>query len=173
MAVIRRPTPDDAARLGEVHVAAWQWAYRGHMPDDLLDSLRPGSRAKAWRTWLTEESDSDFAAWVAEEDGEIVGFAASSVARDEDAPDHCAELLMIYLLQEYLGRGIGHQLIATAEDEWRKKGYTTAILWVLESNTATRAFYEREGWVTDGNTRENPAGSNETRRVVRYTKRLD
>ena len=71
MAVIRRPTTDDAPRLGEVHVAAWQWAYRGQMPDDLLDSLRPESRAKAWKTWLSEESSSDFSAWVAEEGGDL------------------------------------------------------------------------------------------------------
>ena len=173
MAVIRRPTTDDAPRLGEVHVAAWQWAYRGQMPDDLLDSLRPESRAKAWNTWLSEPSSSDFSAWVAEEGGEIIGFAASSRARDDDVPERSAELLMIYLLEDYLGRGIGHQLISAAEAHWRQAGYEMAILWVLESNKATRAFYEREGWVTDGEKKDHPAGSNETRLVVRYSKLLD
>jgi GNAT superfamily N-acetyltransferase len=173
MALIRPPTPDDAPRLGEVHVAAWRWAYRGQMSDDLLDSLRPESRAKAWHAWLTEESNNDFAAWVAEEDGDIIGFAASRTSRDDDAPDRCAELLMIYLLEDYLGRGIGHQLINAAETAWRANGYEVAILWVLESNTATRAFYEREGWVTDGETKDHAAGSNETRPAVRYTKLLD
>jgi GNAT superfamily N-acetyltransferase len=143
------------------------------MPDDLLDSLRPTSRGKAWRAWLTEESSNDFVAWVAEEDGEIVGFAASSRARDDDVSERCAELLMIYLLEDYLGRGIGRQLIGAAEEHWRTAGYDMAILWVLETNSATRAFYEREGWVADGERRDHPAGSNETRPVVRYSKLLD
>lgn len=172
MAVIRRARPDDATRLGEVHVAAWRWAYKGHMPDDLLESLRPESRVRAWETWLTEPADG-FAAWVAEIDDEIIGFAASSHARDDDVPDGCAELLMIYLLEEYLGRGIGHELINTAEQHWRNEGYEMAILWVLASNDPTRAFYEREGWSTDGETKDQPLGGDTTRPAVRYTKLLD
>lgn len=143
------------------------------MPDDLLDSLRPTSRARAWHSWLTEESDNDFAAWVAVVDDEVIGFAASSTARDEDVPDKCVELLMIYLLQDHLGRGIGHLLINAAEDHWRAQGYDMAVLWVLESNAATRAFYEREGWVTDGETKDQPLGADTTRPAVRYTKLLD
>jgi GNAT superfamily N-acetyltransferase len=142
------------------------------MPDDLLDSLRPESRAMAWTRWLTEESPNDFQAWVAEVDGIVVGFAASSRADDEDSPDNCVELLMIYLLQEFLGQGIGHALITTAEEHWRSAGYEVATLWVLASNTATRTFYEHHGWETDGSTRMHPLGDVE-QPVVRYTKLLD
>lgn len=35
----RRGTPDDIPGIAGVHVAAWQWAYRGQIPDDYLDSL--------------------------------------------------------------------------------------------------------------------------------------
>lgn len=33
-AVIREATADDADAIGRVHAAAWQWAYRGLMPDE-------------------------------------------------------------------------------------------------------------------------------------------
>lgn len=171
-ALIRSAEPTDAPRLGEVHVLAWQWAYRGQMPDDLLDSLRPESRAKAWATWLTEESPNDFASWVAEVDGEVVGFAASSRSRDEDVPDQCAELLMIYLLKEHLGTGIGSALLSEAESYWRRQGYELAVLWVLDSNAPTRKFYERHGWQPDGSLRDHPAAG-EQQVAVRYTKLLD
>jgi GNAT superfamily N-acetyltransferase len=172
-AAVRPARPEDAARLGEVHVLAWRWAYEGQMPADLLASLRPKSRAKAWKTWLTEGSTSDFTSWVVEVDGEIVGFTASSQARDEDVPDRCVELLMIYLLKENLGQGLGHLMIETAEAHWREQGYEVGILWVLESSHATRRFYERHGWVTDGAVRDQPVGDGDTRPVVRYTKLFD
>ncbi len=169
---LRRPTAADAASLGRVHVEAWRWAYRGQMADDLLDSLRPESRAKAWSAWLTNDSESDFNAWAAEVDGEIIGFAASTKARDEDAPDRCVELTAIYLLEEYLGLGIGHALITEAEQQWRASGYDVAVLWVLESNEGTRRFYEQHGWVADGARRVQDRGA-VGRPVVRYTKLLE
>lgn len=168
---IRRPRPEDASRLGYVHVEAWRWAYRGQMPDDLLDTLRPESRGKVWLRWLTEESDNDFNAWVAEVDGEIIGYSASSRAHDDDLPDECVELLMIYLLQDYLGRGIGHALITAAEAHWRETGYEMAVLWVLASNDRTRAFYEQHGWETDGSERTQRFGDVD-QPVVRYVKLL-
>jgi len=36
---IHAATTADARVVAEVHVSVWQWAYRGHMPDDLLDGL--------------------------------------------------------------------------------------------------------------------------------------
>ena len=35
----------DTAAVGEVHVRAWQTAYRDVMPDDYLDGLQPEERA--------------------------------------------------------------------------------------------------------------------------------
>jgi hypothetical protein len=45
---IRRATVQDAPALGRLHVRAWQAAYRGQMPDDYLDGLRPEERAAGW-----------------------------------------------------------------------------------------------------------------------------
>jgi hypothetical protein len=44
--VVRRATLDDAPAIARVHVAAWQRAYRGQMPDAVLDGLdESGARA--------------------------------------------------------------------------------------------------------------------------------
>lgn len=169
---IRPAVVADAPRLGEVHVQAWRWAYRRLMPDDLLDSLRPESRARAWESWLSEPSVDGFEAWVAEADGEIVGFASSKEARDDDLPSATAELLTIYLLEPFLGKGLGHAMLTEAEASWRAAGYESAVLWVLESNARTRTFYEDHGWVTDGSTKMQDLGSGEETPVIRYTKAL-
>lgn len=56
--LIREVTVDDAEGLGVAHVAAWQAAYPGLIPDDYLASLDPGSRGDGWRTAI--EIDDQF-----------------------------------------------------------------------------------------------------------------
>lgn len=170
--LIRLAVPSDAARLGEVHVAAWQWAYRGLMPDDLLDNLRPRSRARLWSMWL-EDPDNGFQAVVAEVDGEIVGFASCGASTDDDVPDDAVELLAIYLLRPHVGSGIGSQLLEAIEEMWRGAGSKFATLWVLGTNTRTREFYERHGWEPDGaNKTSDPSLGSVSGAQVRYCKEL-
>ena len=38
--LVRTAKPDDAVPIAEIHVALWQSAYRGLLPDSLLDDLR-------------------------------------------------------------------------------------------------------------------------------------
>jgi len=45
---VRHAAVGDAPALGRVHVRAWQAAYRGQMPDDYLDGLRPEEREAGW-----------------------------------------------------------------------------------------------------------------------------
>lgn len=170
---IRPAHPDDAPELGEVHVSAWQWAYRGLMPDDLLDSLRPAARARAWKAWLTGvDADEGFAAWVAEVDGQIVGFASSSDAREADLADGAVELLTLYLLEPHLRTGLGSRLLAAAETAWRDEGRTRAVLWVLADNDRSRRFYEIHGWVTEGVSKLQRFEPSTSAEAVRYEKDL-
>ncbi len=172
-ATIRAAQPEDAPELGAVHVAAWQWAYRGLMPDDLLDSLRPESRARAWAAWLTgSDAEQGFAAWVAEVDGSIVGFASSSEGREDDMEDDTVELLTIYLLEHLVGTGIGSALLDAAESTWRQEGRRMAVLWVLANNDRSRRFYETHGWHTDGVTKMQSFGAGTQVEAVRYYKTL-
>ena len=41
---VRSAVADDAHATAAIHVAGWQFAYRGILPERLLDSLRPESR---------------------------------------------------------------------------------------------------------------------------------
>ncbi len=122
---------------------------------------------------LRESDDNDYRVWVAEVDGEIVGFASSSDARDEDVPPGTVELQSIYLLEPFLGKAIGHALLEEAERAWRSDGFRVAVLWVLASNDRSRTFYVRHGWVADGSTKMQQLGSGAEAAVVRYTKLLD
>ncbi len=171
---IRRAVLEDAEQLGEVGVKAWQWAYRGLMPDDVLDSLRPESRAKAWHRWLEDDVVPGFEAWVAELGDKIIGYAASAEARDiEEVAPGTMELQMIYLLEEHVGTGVGSQLIRRVEESWRRRGATGGILWMLKTNERTKLFYERHGWEADGTEGSHEITTGVEVPSIRMHKRLD
>lgn len=140
---IRRPVPEDAARLGYVHVTCWREVYRNVIPQDFLDSLDAGERTESWTQIIQFAGNNKF---VAEVDGEIVGFAASGSGRDPDAPRE-TEVYSIYLLSPHFGSGLGQQLLNATIDD------APAYLWVGEDNARAQAFYRRNGFVPDGGTR--------------------
>lgn len=145
---VRPAVPTDADAIGEVHVEAWRAAYRGQLPDTLLDGLSIDDRRAAWRRRLEEPAR---AVWVAIVGGRIVGFAASGPAGDEDLdPSTVTELRALYLLPAQWGRGVGFALHGAVLASARAEARETLALWVLRSNARGRAFYERQGWRPDG-----------------------
>jgi hypothetical protein len=46
---IRAATISDAYGIAEIQVAGWQAAYRGLMPDSLLDGLSVPKREEMWQ----------------------------------------------------------------------------------------------------------------------------
>lgn len=46
----------DAMGVAQVHVRSWQVGYRGLMPDDYLDQLRPEERAAKYTFGNTDAS---------------------------------------------------------------------------------------------------------------------
>jgi GNAT superfamily N-acetyltransferase len=143
---LRRATPEDAASIADVHVETWKDAYRGEMPDAVLDDLSVEDRRDQWHDRL---SDEDVEAWLAvDDDQRVVGFAAFGSARGENAPG--GELYALYVRPEHQRNWVGHSLLGTAETRLRQKGHDAAHLWVLTANDPARAFYEHCGWDLDG-----------------------
>jgi GNAT superfamily N-acetyltransferase len=149
---IRAATVGDARAIAEIHVAGWRAAYRGQMPDALLDSLSVDERAEKRRLWLEKPASPDVRNWVAEEPQpprRIVGWACTGPARGEESAE-AAELWAIYLDPTLWRRGIGRALHDFALQDLRKQGRTVVILWVLDTNMPARRFYEALGWTCDG-----------------------
>lgn len=145
---IRRATVDDAGGIAVVHVTAWREAYAGRMPAAFLASLNVSRRTAGW-TRILERGETD--AFVAERDGEIVGWATAGPGRDDDAPRD-RELEGIYLFASAYGSGAGQRLLDTAIGE------APAYLWVMDGNGRAEAFYRRNGFTRDGATMTHPAG---------------
>jgi ribosomal protein S18 acetylase RimI-like enzyme len=148
---IRQATLADVPQLAQIHVAAWQEAYRGIMPQTLLDGLTPARREPRWRQRLTEGADYVL---VPERDGRVIGFAAFGPSRDDDTPPRTGEIYAIYLNPDVWREGIGRTLWRAATDQLAGEGQVGVIVWVLAENWPARRFYEAMGCQLDGARRD-------------------
>ncbi len=166
---IRKATVDDAAGIAAVHVASWQGAYRGQLPDEFLDAMAVEPRTRIWQQYLAADGQ---AAFVAEDDGgRIVAFVHTMPARDDDADAATGEVTSIYASPSAWGTGAGRELMTAAVDHLRSAGYRTATLWVLDTNTRARRFYELAGFAPDGTTKDDVVAGAPVREV-RYRRAL-
>jgi ribosomal protein S18 acetylase RimI-like enzyme len=157
--MIRSGTADDAEAVARVQVETWQAAYAHALPSEQLQSLSIGRWAEQWRRRPP---------FVAEVDGDVVGFVSVGPSRDADAE---GELYAIYVLPEHWDTGLGRKLIEAGEQELRRLGYRNVVLWVLADNPRARRFYELAGWSADGGARTLQLFGMEIDEV-RYAKRL-
>jgi len=148
---IRRAQPADAPAIAAVHVRSWQAAYRGLLPADYLNGLDPAQRTARWEATLRGLDWPGRGVLVAEQDGQVVGFAGFSPTRDADLdPLATGEVATIYLLPQAWRQGHGRGLMAGALASLGEAGFREAALWVLDTNQRARRFYEAGGWRPDG-----------------------
>ena len=164
---IRPANINDAEGIAKIHVGTWQFAYKGQLSDDYLDSLSVEKRTERWKEILNKPQLDNWSL-VAELNGQIVGFCTVGKSRDEDADSKIGELWAIYIDPQYMDKGIGTALMNEGLKILKGKGFNKATLWVLESNDKTRGFYEAKGWTTDGKTKTEKQGDVELH-VIRYS----
>lgn len=151
--MVREASPRDAGSIADLHVRAWQTAYRGIVPDAILDGMSIDNRRETWTRTIGRSSlepRDDTRIWVAEQDGVVRGFASTRPCRDVDTPPGSGEVASIYLAPEAWGRGLGTALLERATSDLLTRGFTPLVLWVIEANARGRRFYERQGWRADG-----------------------
>jgi len=136
---IRTATPRDAEQIAFVHIDSWRTTYRDIVSDDFLDSLNVQTKSNFWERVLTTKPDNVF---VAESEGEIIGFATGGQSRDKNEFD--SELYAIYVLQQHQHRNIGRLLLTATAKYLQIWGHSSLYVWVLADNNS-RIFYERLG----------------------------
>ena len=145
---IRLATIDDSEAIGQVHVWSWQAAYRGQIPDRILERLDSEARGRMWRSILRGQEQNT---WVTEDTGRVVGFLHLSRTRDkDDDPNHVGEVTAIYVNPDYWRQGVGRNLLNCGLDRAEELGFEQVALWVLKTNSGPRAFYEAMGFHADG-----------------------
>ncbi len=163
MTVLLRPASDaDLYAVGDLHYRSRADAYADLVAPTALTFGDGGALGEWWAERWRWEKDTHRLT-VAVEDDTVVGFTYLG-------PSPAAgvrELYAIHVDPARVGTGVGRMLMADALPYLGPR----AVLWVLEGNARARRFYEKAGWVADGETRQAPMGGEVTHQV-RYVRSL-
>jgi len=146
----------DAEWISVVHVRSWRHAYRGLVPQAMLDALVPVERAVAWREWLSGPKRSGISVAVRRHPSgaeKIGAFSVAGPVRQPTAPKvevGDGELYALYADPLLFGTGAGYVAHQAALTVLRAGGFRRSVLWVLTDNGTSRDFYARHGWRCDG-----------------------
>lgn len=100
-------------------------------------------------------------------DGMIIGTSGFGKSRMQNMQGY-GEVISLYLLPEYMGKGYGRQLLQAVISELENMGYDKVFLWVLEENRKARRFYERFGFIQNEHFLINSIGNRELKEVQYY-----
>ncbi|HBP63824.1 MAG TPA: GNAT family N-acetyltransferase [Desulfosporosinus sp.] len=137
---IRRATLDDVKDISRIYALSWKSAYKGIIPQAYLDELKEDFWVSAFVEWI---KDSVLTVQLISENGRLVGCVAYGKSRDESLP-YWGEIVSIYLLPEYFGKGYGNKLLESALLDLKQSGYQDIYIWVLKENQRARHFYEKK-----------------------------
>jgi GNAT superfamily N-acetyltransferase len=147
---VRPARPEDAERVAHVQLRTWKVAYGDLLPPEALD-LPWEQVAAVWLHAIEAPPSPRHRLLVALDQSELVGFAASQPATDDDlAAEPTAELTAFLVEPRWGRRGHGSRLLAASVDHWRRDGSSLAVTWVFESDTVTTDLLVAAGWGFDG-----------------------
>ena len=154
---------DDRRAISKVYEESWKFAYKGMIPQSYLDSIPQGNWTEAvdtsgWNTLLVLDGD------------QIIGTSSYCNSRFEDWKDY-GEIISIYFLPEYMGKGYGKALLQAAVDRLAEAGCKDILLWVLEENERAKRFYERNGFTASGVSLDDNIGG-KALKEIQYVKKL-
>lgn len=138
--VVDRPTMDEVDTVTDlwVELAASQRAYRSH--------IRGPENRESIRDAMARHVVTD-GLRVARIDGKVVGFVMFGLERGEYVQDVTRGVVRnIYVEPSVRSRGIGSELLSTAERELRDADAEAITLDVMAENDEARRFYERHGY---------------------------
>lgn len=168
---IRTARLEDARQIAELHVHSWRAAYRGIVPDSLLDSLSVEAWAERWQERLSRAGETTNLVLALGQ--RLIGLAAAGPARDADCdPLRTREVYAIYLRSEYWGQGHGKALYFAIENQMRRSDAIDAVLWVLRDNVRALRFYEAQGFTLDQSCPARNHNGDASLVEVRYRKAL-
>ncbi len=156
----RAACPGDAQPIAALHTDSWQRHYRGAFSDAFLDHDTTGYLLPLWTERLATP-DPRARTILAERDGTVVGLAHTILGQDATWGAFLDNLHVAYGLKRH---GIGTRLLtltAQAVVDWSPA--SGLYLWVLEQNSAARAFYTARGGVCVERGQVPPPGGNPVR----------
>lgn len=147
---IRRGTHADAGLLSELGARTFSEAFAAdNTPEDLAAYMATSFNVQQLTAQLDDPASTFL---IAEVNGNAAGYARLLAREPAEgiAGAKPVELVRLYVLREWLGRGIGEQLMRACIDAARQAGHETIWLGVWERNARAQAFYRKWNFRTVG-----------------------
>ena len=138
--MIRKAAFSDCGNIAHVQVDSYRSAYASLMPAEYLAVFSYEEQERDWNEFLKA---GEGLLLVAEEQGQVIGYACSHQLFGKDHPFDC-EMDALHVNRDFQHRGAGRALIAETARRMHALGCRSLGLFVLDGNPAT-GFYERLG----------------------------
>ena len=150
--IVRPARPDEAAALARLATVTLRGAFERDIPAVHLEPYLASSFTPA--KTAAELSDPLVRLLVAEEAGALGGYAKLQLGACPETvrATHPIELVRMYLLPEWYGRGAGDALMAHTLGVARTLACDVLWLKVWDRNDRARRFYARRGFSDVGET---------------------
>lgn len=156
--IIRKINQTDSRyEISNIYEQSWKYAYKGIIPQEYLDSIPSGQ-------WCGAIDNPNRHTLIMLDGDKIIGTSSYCKSRFDDYKEW-GEIISIYFLPEYMGRGYGKRLLEKSVNELKAMGFKTIFLWVLEDNHKARHFYERFGFKYSGEYFEDNIGGKQLREL--------
>lgn len=140
---VRRANADDALLLADLGARTFYETFAAdNTPEDMEAYLASSFNPSRQTDELTDPASTFL---IAEVNGVPAGYAKlhSGEPPEEIEGASPVELVRLYVSQEWLGRGVGAELMRSCIDEARQLGHQTIWLGVWENNGRAQTFYRK------------------------------
>ena len=145
--IIREPDINDVPAIAALHIAAWQQAYTGMVPEHVLEELSLDGFVSRWRERIGNPKSTEQVR-IAAADDDVMGFAVFGESRESmNLPQDFGEIYALYVHPKQWRKGAGKALIQYAFSWFAENQYPGVFLWTLKANNQARSFYESAGMV--------------------------
>lgn len=132
-------TPEEIEGKSFVHWQTWREAYDDLLPAKFQETMTL-ERCRFFSQKYPENT------LIAMDGKKVVGFISYGNFRDEAI--QAGEIIALYVLKDYYGKGVSEQLMHAALVALDH--FSEIYLWVLKDNKRAIAFYQKMGFTLDG-----------------------
>ena len=132
-------TPEEIEGKSLVHWQTWREAYDDLLPADFQETMT----LEKCRFFSQKYPENTL---IAMDGKKVVGFISYGNFCDEAI--QAGEIIALYVLKDYYGKGVSKQLMHAAFVALDQ--FSEIYLWVLKDNKRAIAFYQKMGFTVDG-----------------------
>ena len=132
-------TPEEIEGKSLVHWQTWREAYDNLLPAEYQETMT----LEKCRFFSQKYPENTL---IAMDGKKVVGFISYGNFRDETI--QAGEIIALYVLKDYYGKGVSKQLMHAAFVALDQ--FSEIYLWVLKENKRAIAFYQKMGFTFDG-----------------------